>query len=200
MSPCYAITDAIWAFPQDWGSLLPPPPPPPPPPRVCVAASERLHLHNGRPAAFVCENFIAALLCPTGGSILLQTRRDKEETGIGGHCCPGSCPAIAEWQLPLTSSSRAHSWSWPWVPWPCKYPEAGEAGAVKSHTSPCSQRGVSPPAAGPQGPWLHTLLLISSISGRNWPLVDVGSFFSPLLSRAPLKSCVSVSLWLERVR
>lgn len=45
------------------------------------------------------------------------------------------------------------------------------------------------------------LLLISSISslegtGPEWMQAP----FSPLLPSAPLKSCVSVSLWLERAR
>lgn len=158
------------------------------------------YLHSAHVAAFDCGNFIAALLCPTGGSILLQTRRDKEETGrvFAGHCWSGSRPAnrmaiTTDFLHPspeLGLSAGALT---------LQYPEGKETGAVKSHTSPCSQRGVLLQLLAHGGPHC-TLLLISSISGRNWPLVDVGSFFSPLLSRAPLKSCVSVSLWLERVR
>lgn len=83
--------------------------------RGCIRA---VHLHNARVAAFDCETFIAALLCPTGGSVLLQTQPDKEETGAV--CSPvivAPAPVpLAEWQLPLTSSTRAPSWSSLWVP------------------------------------------------------------------------------------
>lgn len=127
-----------------------------PPPRVCRCIGA-VHLRNGRMAAFDCENFIAALLCPTGGSILLQTWRDKEETGAA--CLPvivGPAPVpLAEWQLPLTSYTRAHSWSSPWVPWPCSIQRGRGRSCQISHLS-LHPKGCSPPAAGPQGPSLHT--------------------------------------------
>lgn len=102
----------------------------------------------------------------------------------------------AERQLRLTSYP-ARSPGPLRAPWPRNI-QRGATGAVKTHTSACSH-GECSSSCCPTGPSLHTpanqLHLCEQLAPSGWrPL------FSPLLSGAPLKSCVSVSLWLERVR
>lgn len=62
---------------------------------------------------------------------------------------------LADWQLPLPSHSRAHSRSSPWASWPCSVQRGRGRSCQISHFS-LLPKGCSPPAAGPQGPPLHT--------------------------------------------
>lgn len=188
MRPCYAITRSHLGLLWDRKSFQ-------------VRRLEwYTFLGNFCKIVFDCKNFIAALFCQRGGSILPQTHQDKEETGcvfFAGYCCFSFCPT--GW-MAITADFLSSMEPGPLrVPWPCSI-QRGETGAVKTHTSLRSPVGSAPPAAAPRGP-MHTpanqLHLISwkelAPSGSRPP-------FSPLLPSAPLKSCVSVSLWLERVR
>lgn len=81
------------------------------------------------------------------------------QRGNGVTCLPvivAPAPVpLAEWQLLLTSYTRAHSWSSPWVPWPCSIQRGRGRSCQISHLS-LLPKECSPPAAGPQGPLLHT--------------------------------------------
>lgn len=83
------------------------------------------------------------------------------------------------------------------LPWPCGIQGERDGSCQILHLS-LAPVGNSPPAAAPRG-FCSTLPLISSISSLEGPSSDCGPFFSPLLPSAPLKSCVRVSLWLERL-
>lgn len=83
MPPCYAITAVIWAFFRI--GKVP----------ECVAIPKWCIFCNFCKAVFNCENFIVALFCLRGGSILPQTHQHKEETGcvfFSGYCFPSFCP------------------------------------------------------------------------------------------------------------
>lgn len=140
-------------------------------------------------------------LCSVGEEVasFLSHVQTKEEMGcvfFADYCCLCFCPtgwmAITADFLSSIEPGPAEA------ALTLRYPEGREGSCQNSHLS-LLPWGSAPPAAASRGPGC-TLLLIRSISslegtGPEW----MWALFSPLLPSAPLKSCVSVSLWLERV-
>ena len=129
---------------------------------------------------FDCENFIAALFCQRGGSILPQTHQDKEETGcvfFAAYCCLLLLVPLAEWQLLLTSYPAAEPGLTEGA-LTLQYPEGRDGSCQNSHLSSLLPWGVLLQLLPPRGPRC-TLLLISSISSLEGtgPRVDAGPPF-----------------------
>lgn len=162
-------------------------------------------LNNFWKTGFDCENFIAALFWLRGGSILSSNTLRQRGNGL----------YVLHWLLLsrfLSPWLNGNYWRFPtrhWAQarWGCPDPalSRGERQELSKLTPLPAPTGSSPPAAAPRGllrtpaNQLHLFFsLFFCVEEISPECMYVR--FSPLLPIAPLKSSVSVSLRLERVR